>query len=98
MRDQIIEGLLDGDTVETLLQETDLTLDKIIIKCQAQEAAKKQRANMAGQYAESVSAIHKPQDRKAYASSPTCPDCGSKPHPTGSTQFPAYGQICHYCQ
>ena len=30
---QIIEGLLDGDTVKVLLQETDLTLNKAISKC-----------------------------------------------------------------
>ena len=42
IRDQIIEGLLDADTTEDLLQETDLTLDRAITKCQAQKAAKKQ--------------------------------------------------------
>ena len=40
IRDQIIEGLTDGDTVEDLLKEKDLTLDKTIITCRAQEAAK----------------------------------------------------------
>ena len=47
IRDQIIEGLLDSDTVEHLLQEKDLTLDKAITTCRAQEAAKKQRAEIA---------------------------------------------------
>ena len=41
IRDQIIEGLLDADTVEDLLQETNLTLATAVHKCQAQEAAKK---------------------------------------------------------
>ena len=40
IRDQIIEGLLDADTTEHLLQETDLTLAKAITMCQAQEAAR----------------------------------------------------------
>ena len=40
IRDQIIEGLRDGDTIEHLLQETDLNLDKTITTCRAQEAAK----------------------------------------------------------
>ena len=44
IRDQIIEGLLNGDTVEALLQ-ANLTLDETISKCRAQEAAKRQRAN-----------------------------------------------------
>jgi len=42
IRDQIIEGLIDGDTVESLLQEKDLTLDTTITKCRGQEAAKHQ--------------------------------------------------------
>ena len=40
-----IEGLLDGDTVETLLREKDLSLQDTIIKCRGQEAAKRQRAD-----------------------------------------------------
>ena len=43
IRDQVIEGLLDGDTVENLLREKDLTLVTTISKCRAQEAAKQQR-------------------------------------------------------
>lgn len=41
IRDQIIEGLLDGDTIEDLLKEKDLTLDTTVTKCRAQEAAKR---------------------------------------------------------
>ena len=47
MHDQIIEGLLGGDTVEHLLQEKDVSLDTAIHMCQAQEAAMKQRAHTA---------------------------------------------------
>ena len=46
IRDQII-GLLDGNTVETWLQENNFTSAKTISKCQAQEVAKKQRTNLA---------------------------------------------------
>ena len=42
--DQIIEGILEGDTVEHLLQRQDLTLDTAITTCRAEEAAKKQRS------------------------------------------------------
>ena len=59
--DQIIEGILDADTTEDLLQETDLTLAKAISKCQAQEAAKKQRSHLHNHGAELVAALHKPQ-------------------------------------
>ena len=43
IRDQIVEGLLDGDAIEDLLKERELTLDATILKCRAQEAAKQQR-------------------------------------------------------
>ncbi len=42
IRGQIIEGLIDGDTVEALLQKKDLTLATTITKCRGQEAAKRQ--------------------------------------------------------
>ena len=41
LRDQIIEGLKDGETIQELLQEKDLTLDLAITKCRGLEAAKK---------------------------------------------------------
>ena len=91
IRDQIIEGLLDGDTIGTLLQETDLTLERTIHKCQAQEAAKRERTKLSDYHVESVSAVRKLQDRKGYTPPLTCPGCGSKPHPAGRTQCPAYG-------
>jgi len=90
IRDQIIEGLLDDDTIEDLLQETDLTLTKAVQKCQAQEAAKKQRATLHST-PENVAALKKPQNRKPQ---PICQGCGAAPHPGGRTQCPAYSQIC----
>ena len=102
LRDQIIEGLLDGDTIEALLQEVDLTLERAISKCRAQEAAKRQRANITD-HSESVAALHeKSRDKRGNApltpASPQCPGCGAKPHPGGRSQCPAYGQSCHNCQ
>ena len=40
LRDQIIEGLYDGDTVEQLLRERKLTIDGVISTCRAHESAK----------------------------------------------------------
>ena len=76
IRDQIIEGILDGDTV-------DLTLNKAIRVCQAQEAAKKQRANMIGIHHESVAAIRnaprkKPPSHTAPGYSATFLGCRSR--------------------
>ena len=64
IHDQLIEGILDGDTVEDLLQLKDLTLDKAIQVCQAQEADKKQCANMISIHQESVAAIRNPQTQR----------------------------------
>ena len=38
IRDQIIEGLADGEIVEDLLQQSDLSLATTISKCRAKEA------------------------------------------------------------
>ena len=46
IRDQTIEGMPDGDTIEQLLKQSDLTLEAAITICRAQEAAKKQRREM----------------------------------------------------
>ena len=54
IRDQIIEGISndmklgisDDDTVEQLLRERRLTLDKAISVCRAHESAKQQRADI----------------------------------------------------
>ena len=97
VRDQIIEGLLDRDTVVDLLQEADLMLAKVISMCQAREAAKKQRANLTAQSWELVTAVQGQQDDKSWSTQPTCPGCRAKPHPVGRNQCPAYNQTCHYC-
>ena len=47
VRDQIIAGLTDGEAVEDLLKEKNLTLDTAVTKCRAHEAAKRQRAELA---------------------------------------------------
>lgn len=41
IRDQIIEGLHDGDTVKDLLLESELTVVTMVEKCWSKEVAKK---------------------------------------------------------
>ena len=48
IRDQVIEGIWDGDTIESLLQEGDLSLAKTISICRSKQAAKKNRSDIAG--------------------------------------------------
>jgi len=60
IRDQIIEGLSDGDTTEDLLQESNLTLAATISKCQSRKTANKNRSEMANQStAEVIAALCK---------------------------------------
>ena len=98
IRDQIIEGLLDKDTVEHLLRQQELSLEAAITICRAQEAAKKQCKFMQESTAESVLAMQqprKPTQRQLPMAS--CPGCGSKPHIGGRVHCPAYDKTCHHC-
>ena len=100
IHDQIIEGLLDGDTVEHLLQEKDFSLDRAISVCQAQEAAKKQRAAIQ-QGPSHLNECRSPQDtptEEGVYPQALCPGCGAQPHPAGRTQCPAYRVSCHNCK
>ena len=103
IRDRVIQGLLDGDTVEDLLKEKDLSLDKTIATCRAQEAAKRQRAEMVPLPGE-VAAVQTPPSRPTPKSTrrtpPTtvCPGCGGSPHQGGRQNCPARGVTCYGCQ
>ena len=100
IRDQIVEGLLDGDTVEDLLKEADLTLQTTVSKCRAQEAAKQQRAEITstpiGHTA--VQAVRRnPSARQQQPLTGTCPGCGSPHHQGGRQQCPAFCATCRSC-
>ena len=75
IREQIIEGLQDGDTVEDLLQESKLTLAITATKCRSKEAAKNNRLQIAVQEQdmEMVAAVHNPQLRAPQRKYHTCP-------------------------
>ena len=98
IRDQIIEGLCDGDTVEDLLQDKDLSLEKAITKCRGQEAAKKQRAEIVGG-TPPISAIRRARpEERSQAPLGVCPGCGAPHHQGGRKQCPTYALTCHSCQ
>ena len=48
LRDQLVGGIIDPDTVRDLLKEPNLTLEKAIDTCRAMEAAKKELHSMPG--------------------------------------------------
>ena len=100
IRDQIIEGLLDGETVEDLLKERDLSLDSSISKCRAHEAAKRQRAEILGESQDTaVRMLRKPRPntKEVTPTKQECPGCGSAFHPGGRKQCPAFHLVCHTC-
>ena len=104
IRDQIINGYIEGDTVEDLLAEKDLTLEKTVTKCRAQEAAKRQRAEMAGTGGAAIQAIRRYQTPTYRQQNPTynqvgktCQGCGASPHQGGRRQCPAFNATCHTC-
>ena len=99
IRDQIIEGLCDGDTVEDLLQESDLTLATTITKCRSKEAAKKNRSQILAreQETEVVAALHNPQLPTQQGRPHTCPGCGGAQHKGGRVHCPAYDKACSNC-
>ena len=101
IRDQIIEGILDGDTIEHLLQQQNLTLDKAITMCRAEEAAKKQRSDITLSQNDSILTVRKQptQKRSPIQLNPQmCSGCGGRPHQGGRNQCPAYNSTFHYCQ
>ena len=89
IRDQVIEGIWDGDTVESLLQEGDLSLAKTISICRSKQAAKKNRSDIAGPDSELVAALRQPQ-QSTHHTPPVCPGCGSAAHRGGRCQCLAY--------
>ena len=105
IRDQIIEGINDGDTVEHLLRQPNLTLDTAINTCRAQKAAKRQRREITEQSPGVILSIKQPQHKTKQPTrsnaptqpSHTCPGCGARAHQGGRKACPAYNQLCHYC-
>ena len=103
IHDQIIEGLLDGDTIEELLKHQNLTLDATITTCRGQEAAKKQSKDITDH---SVLAIRQPdKQRMKHAPLPhasqvvpkPCQGCELQAHQGGRSQCPTFKQTCCYC-
>jgi len=95
---KLSKALLDGDTVKHLLQEKGLTLEKTINMCEAQEAAKKQRATIQQEPSHLHDSIAALKTQKPFTLQHLCPGCGAQPHPAGHTQCPAYCVSCHNCK
>ena len=92
IRDQIIEGLQDGEIIQELLQVKDLTLEQAISKCRALESAKKSRQHI--QPTPAINAVRPPPPTNP---TKTCPGCGSNLHVGGRKSCPAFNQTCRNC-
>ena len=91
IRDQIIEGLTKGDIVKDLLKEKSLTLETSVSICRAQEAARKQRAEISG-VSPRVQAVRqgtlpRPPLSKPQGNQSLCQGCGAAP-PRGAPSMP----------
>ena len=92
IRDQVIEGLQDGEIIQELLQIRDLTLDQTITKCRALEAAKKSRIDI--QPSPNLDVVRTPTPATPTG---TCPGCGNNFHIGGRKNCPAFSQTCRNC-
>ena len=90
IRDQIIEGLCDGESIQELLQVKDLTLDTAISKCHSLEAAKKSRADIMGAQEINAASVGKTQDPITQL----CMGCGGRQR---RKCCPAQQRTCHKC-
>jgi len=87
IRDQIIKGTLDRNTVGQFLKQPDLELKKAITLCRTQEAAKKQCREM-GDYNSganlAVTQCRQQPTTQLHKYPVTCPPrCEFKPHAGG---------------
>ena len=107
LRDQIIEGLQDGDTAEELLHQKALTLAKTIQICRAHEAAKHQREEIKrNDITIAATSTYKfkpllqdcrPFRRQTKDHAPRkCGRCG-KPQHRDLTQYAALDKMCNKC-
>ena len=95
IRDQIIEGLQDGEFIQELLQARDLSLDQSIIKCRSLEAAKRSRQDIEGSL--QVSVIRSRTHVVRSGDSGICFGCGQAFHAGGRRKCPAFNQMCQTC-
>ena len=107
IRDQIIEGISDDDTVEQLLRERKLTLDKAISVCRAHESAKQQRADLKEHGIRRASVRQRPREKvtrtlranktkEDHLPNKKCGRCG-RPWHKDIRNCPAKGKNCLKC-
>ena len=111
LRDQIIEGFQDGDTVEELLRQKKLSLEQTIQICRAHESARHQREEIKGsRVALNVTSAYKAKKKSVNLDRPiaarkqpthehqrTCGRCGNA-HGKYPENCPAFNKTCNKCK
>ena len=104
LRDRLVTGLHDEDTVKALLSEKDLTLQRTVDLCRARENAHANASAIASGQINAMSAYRRGRMSRNSPTSTrndqdrTCGYCGGPPHPDGQrNQCPARGHRCTQC-
>ena len=111
LRDQLVEGIIDPDTVQDLLKEQELTLEKAIQIFRAMEAAKKElypkpstaSSTLDSASGEEINVVSRYKQSKNVKKTPvvnpgTCRGCGQAEHPEGChASCPAFSSVCTNC-
>ena len=100
IRDQIIEGLNDSDTVQELLKEQRLTLPNAITTCRGMEAAKKEVTNMKGTSVQRINhkktEVKNKSKQKQRRSSPANTNTKQNSSPQSQGNCPGCGRGPHH--
>lgn len=97
MRDRIVCGIMNDDTRHRLLAEQDLTLEKAIKICQAEEGASASQKNLGPKDIHGMSTYKRGKNKpKPTFQSKRCDKCARKAH-NSLNECPAKDKSCHRC-
>jgi len=94
-RDKIVLGINDAQLQKELLKDRNLTLDKCVDICKADENAKNQNIEMNPEHIRKINYKYKRNNKSVKYN--YCKFCGNK-HVWDKENCPAYGKICAKCK
>ena len=97
LRDQLINKLTDMDLKKKLLETRNITLDVVLEKARASEAAKQKMQCITTGVCVNAIAIGKREEKAGNQSRETCFSCGKKGHFARDTCCPTKGRKCAKC-
>ncbi|TRY72057.1 hypothetical protein TCAL_13772 [Tigriopus californicus] len=97
MRDRIVCGILSNVTRHKLLSEVDLTVERSVKICQAEEGAVSSQNNLEPKSVQGISSYKKGKKLiKNNNQAKKCSNCGRRTHELKDA-CPAIGRTCHKC-